>query len=274
MPDGTLGTFQQITVSGVSSTTINYTDIVTEDCCIAYNEGLRHVENELYLGRHLANLRWDQDCEKCLINQCEKEPCTDYNSLLTSSTTGLTTVTQFNDILSSELINVRCRKISSGYPTLNALYHRYLNSTGYCNTLSAQFTYQTMIEFSELIGDYWVDLIEQVIPSTTIWTANYIYGNTLYDQEKFKYRTGSVFACHPNKYYSGTLPMNYTSKNPITTPVDVQLYTSSDDGICKAYEECSDIYYYNGDCGSEFVGTVSVISNNGNNNNGNNLSAQ
>ena len=274
MPDGTLGTFQQITVSGVSSTTINYTDIVTEDCCIAYNEGLRHVENELYLGRHLANLRWDQDCEKCLINQCEKEPCTDYNSLLTSSTTGLTTVTQFNDILSSELINVRCRKISSGYPTLNALYHRYLNSTGYCNTLSAQFTYQTMIEFSELIGDYWVDLIEQVIPSTTIWTANYIYGNTLYDQEKFKYRTGSVFACHPNKYYSGTLPMNYTSKNPITTPVDVQLYTSSDDGICKAYEECSDIYYYNGDCGSEFVGTVSVISNNGNNNNGNGLIAE
>ena len=274
MPDGTLGTFQQITVSGVSSTTINYTDIVTEDCCIAYNEGLRHVENELYLGRHLANLRWDQDCEKCLINQCEKEPCTDYNSLLTSSTTGLTTVTQFNDILSSELINVRCRKISSGYPTLNALYHRYLNSTGYCNTLSAQFTYQTMIEFSELIGDYWVDLIEQVVPSTTIWTANYIYGNTLYDQEKFKYRTGSVFACHPNKYYEGTLPMNYTSKNPITTPVDVQLYTSSDDGICKAYEECSDIYYYNGDCGSEFVGTVSVISNNGNNNNGNNFSAQ
>lgn len=274
MPDGTLGTFQHITESGVTSTTINYTDIVTEDCCIAYNEGLRHVENELYLGRHLANLRWDQDCEKCLINQCEKEPCTDYNSLLTSSTTGLTTVTQFNDILSSELINVRCRKISSGYPTLNALYHRYLNSTGYCNTLSAQFTYQTMIEFSELIGDYWVDLIEQVVPSTTIWTANYIYGNTLYDQEKFKYRSGSVFACHPNKYYSGTLPMNYTSKNPITTPVDVQLYTSSDDGICKAYEECSDIYYYNGDCGSEFVGTVSVISNNGNNNNGNNFSAQ
>jgi hypothetical protein len=150
MPDGTLGVFQHITQSGVTSTTVNYTDIVTEDCCIAYNEGLRHVENELYLGRHLANLRWDQDCEKCLINQCEKEPCTDYNSLLTSSTTGLTTVTQFNDILSSELINVRCRKISSGYPTLNALYHRYLNSTGYCNTLSAQFTYQTMIEFSEL----------------------------------------------------------------------------------------------------------------------------
>ena len=447
MPDGTLGTFQQITVSGVSSTTINYTDIVTEDCCIAYNEGLRHVENELYLGRHLANLRWDQDCEKCLINQCEKEPCTDYNSLLTSSTTGLTTVTQFNDILSSELINVRCRKISSGYPTLNALYHRYLNSTGYCNTLSAQFTYQTMIEFSELIGDYWVDLIEQVVPSTTIWTANYIYGNTLYDQEKFKYRTGSVFACHPNKYYSGVLPMRHTASGPLnatntdiefvvggrgpaggiiywlnpnnpyegyevmpfdqsntvswqtpivqgpygtvtdfgsgqantiimvnnqitipapnaatvcnnlsyngfndwflpsrddlqlvydntntltaTTPsnvywwssseagsndfeawvidgngnqgirsraqsstpaltgltravryfnldsrVGVQLYTLSDDGICKAYEECSDIYYYNGDCGSEFVGTVSVISNNGNNNNGNNLIAQ
>jgi len=277
MPDGSLGVFQQITQSGVTSTTINYTDIVTEDCCIAYNEGLRHVENELYLGRHLANLRWDQDCQKCLIKQCSDEHCTDYNELLTSSITGLTTVTQFNDILSSELINVRCRKISSGYPTLNALYHRYMNSTEYCETLSSQFTYQTMIEFSDLIGNYWVDLIEQVIPSTTIWTANYIYGNTLYDQEKFKYRSGSVFPCNPNRYYSGTLPMRHTSMTPNNTSgdtVDVQLYTLSDDGICKAYEECSDIYYYNGDCGSEFVGTVSIFSTNINNNNGNNLIAE
>lgn len=444
MPDGSLGVFQQITQSGVTSTTINYTDIVTEDCCIAYNEGLRHVENELYLGRHLARLRWDQDCQKCLINQCTNEPCTDYNELLTTTITGLTTVTQFNDILTSELINVRCRKISSGYPTLNALYHRYMNSTEYCETLSSQFTYQTMIEFSDLIGNYWVDLIEQVIPSTTIWTANYIYGNTLYDQEKFKYRSGSVFPCHPNRYYSGVLPMRHTASGPLnatntdiefvvggrgpaggiiywlnpnnpyegyevmpfdqsntvswqtpivqnnygtvtdfgsgqantiimlnaisapnaatvcnnlsyngfndwflpsrddlqlvydntntltaTTPSDVywwssseggsigitawaidgngapversraqtatptltgltravryfnldfrvgvQLYTLSDDGICKAYEECSDIYYYNGDCGSEFVGTVSVFSTNINNNNGNNLTAE
>lgn len=441
MPDGTLGVFQHITQSGVTSTTVNYTDIVTEDCCIAYNEGLRHVENELYLGRHLAKLRWDQDCQKCLINQCENEKCTDYNELLTTPITGLTTVTQFNDILNSELINVRCRKISSGYPTLNALYHRYLNSTAYCETLSSQFTYETMMEFSDLIGDYWVDLIEQVIPSTTIWTANYIYGNTLYDQEKFKYRSGSVFPCNPNRYYSGVLPMRHTASGPLsatntdiefvvggrgpaggiiywlnpnnpyegyevmpfdqsntvswqtpippgslgtvtdfgsgqantiimvndiitppenaatvcnnlsyngfndwflpsrddlqlvynntntltattpssvywwssseygggngieawvidgngaqvnrsraqsTTPaltgltravryfnldsrVGVQLYTLSDDGICKAYEECSDIYYYNGDCGSEFVGTVSVISTQNNNGNG------
>lgn len=268
MPDGTLGVFQHITQSGVTSTTVNYTDIVTEDCCIAYNEGLRIVENDLNLGRHLAKLRWDQDCQKCLINQCENEKCTDYNELLTTPITGLTTVTQFNDILNSELINVRCRKISSGYPTLNALYHRYMNSTAYCETLSSQFTYETMMEFSDLIGDYWVDLIEQVIPSTTIWTANYIYGNTLYDQEKFKYRSGSIFACNPNRYYGGVLPMRYTAKNPDTTQVDVQLYTISDDGICKSYEECQDIYYYNGDCGSEFVGTVNVISTQNNNGNG------
>jgi hypothetical protein len=62
--------------------------------------------------------------------------------------------------------------------------------------------------------------------------------------------------------------MRHTAKNPDTTQVDVQLYTISDDGICKSYEECQDIYYYNGDCGSEFVGTVSVISTQNNNGNG------
>jgi len=52
-----------------------------------------------------------------------------------------------------------------------------------------------MLQFSELVGTYWVDLIEQVIPSTTIWGSTYVYGNTLWDQQKFQYRKYSLFGC-------------------------------------------------------------------------------
>jgi hypothetical protein len=53
-----------------------------------------------------------------------------------------------------------------------------------------------MIKFSELVGTYWVDLIEQVVPSTTIWGSTYVYGNTFWDQQKFEYKKYSLFTCN------------------------------------------------------------------------------
>lgn len=256
MPDGTVGVFQHTTISGVTATTVDYTPIVTKECCEAYDDALRDIEVYHNLGRHLKRFRWDESCQACLYKKCTEELCLDFNDLLTSEVTGTTTVNQFNEILNSELINVRCRKISSSYPVLQALYRRYLNSKVYCEQQSSEFTYDDMINFAGLIGNYWIELFEQVIPSTTIWTSNYIYGNTLYDQQKFKYRSGSVFPCSVSNIYEGTLPMPATSQNNV--PVHSDVYVIASDGLCKSYVSCDDIYYYNGDCGSEFIGAVTI----------------
>lgn len=259
MPDGTVGVFQHTTISGVTATTVDYTPIVTKECCEAYDDALRDIEVYHNLGRHLERFRWDEGCQACLYKKCTEELCLDFNDLFTSEYTGLTTVNQFNDVLTSELINVRCRKISSSYPTLQALYRRYLRSRVYCEQESSEFTYYDMIDFAGLIGNYWIELFEQVIPSTTIWTANYIYGNTLYDQQKFKYRSGSVFPCSVSTVYEGIIPLNPTSQNDV--PVHSDVYVLSDEGLCKSFITCDDIYYYNGDCGSEFIGTVTITNN-------------
>ena len=259
MPDGTVGVFQHTTISGVTATTTDYTPIVTQECCEAYDDALRDIEVYHNLGRHLENFRWDEGCQACLYKKCTEELCLDFNDLFTSEYTGLTTVNQFNDVLTSELINVRCRKIASSYPTLQALYRRYLRSRVYCEQESAQFTYNDMIDFAGLIGNYWIELFEQAIPSTTIWTANYIYGNTLYDQQKFKYRSGSVFPCSVSTIYEGIIPFSPTTQNDV--PVHSDVYVLSDEGLCKSFIRCDDIYYYNGDCGSEFIGAVTVTNN-------------
>jgi hypothetical protein len=256
MPDGTVGVFQHTTISGVTATTVDYSHVVTKECCEAYDDALRDIEVYHNLGRHLKRFRWDESCQACLYKKCTEELCLDFNDLLTSEVTGTTTVNQFNEIINSELINVRCRKISSSYPVLQALYRRYLNSKVYCEQQSSEFTYDDMINFAGLIGNYWIELFEQVIPSTTIWTSNYIYGNTLYDQQKFKYRSGSVFPCSVSNIYEGTLPMPATSQNNV--PVHSDVYVISSDGLCKSYVSCDDIYYYNGDCGSEFIGAVTI----------------
>jgi hypothetical protein len=119
-----------------------------------------------------------------------------------------------------------------------------------------------MINFAGLIGNYWIELFEQVIPSTTIWTSNYIYGNTLYDQQKFKYRSGSVFPYSVSTIYEGILPMPATSQNNV--PVHSDVYVVGGDGLCKSYVTCDNIYYYNGDCGSEFIGAVTIGTNTNN----------
>jgi hypothetical protein len=41
-----------------------------------------------------------------------------------------------------------------------------------------------MDQFAGLIGDYWVDIVEQVIPATTLWGSTKIYSNSVFDTQK------------------------------------------------------------------------------------------
>jgi hypothetical protein len=55
-----------------------------------------------------------------------------------------------------------------------------------------------MEKFSKLIGNYWTDLIEQVIPATTIWNSTKVYTNTIFDEQKYKYKAyTSLFGTNP-----------------------------------------------------------------------------
>lgn len=250
--DGSLGIYNVITQSGGTPSIVDYSNIITKECCQEYDNTLRTLETSTDIGRHLAKVRWNEGCQQCMVVSCTDAHCLDFDDILTSPTTEATTVDSFNDIVTSELINVRCRKITSMYPTLNLLYQRYITSNEYCNNTSSSFNYGSMINFTNLIATHWVDLFEQVIPSTTIWMSNHIYGNTIYDQEKFKYRTGSISICAPNDQ----LPMPYS----VSGDCDVDYYIYDSEAICQQHQQCNDIYYYNGDCGSEFLGTVSITS--------------
>jgi len=119
----------------------------------------------------------------------------DFSSLITTDLSKITTLEGFHNVMLSELIDVKNRKTINSYPTLKAVYERYLNSEKYCNNNSSKFTYQSMYMLSESVGDYWVDIVEQVIPATTIWGSVKIYTNTVFDQQKFKYKTSSLFTC-------------------------------------------------------------------------------
>jgi len=133
------------------------------------------------------------------------DECISIENMMSTPMSGITSLKEFKDTMVSELIDAKSWKTQPSYPTLRLVYDRYMNSTKYCDTQSAQFDYCDMIQFSELVGTYWVDLIEQVVPATTIWGSTYVFGNTFWDQQKFQYKKYTLFGCNLPVYEDDVL---------------------------------------------------------------------
>jgi hypothetical protein len=183
-----------------------------------------------------------------------------FDNLLSQPLSAITVVEDFQTLLISELIDAKNRQTISSYATLRALYDRYINSYQYCGNYSSQFGYISMEEFANLMGNYWVDIVEQVIPSTTIWGSIEVYSNTIFDAQKFKYRAYSTLFCN-NPFSGDTVlsPINGTSGQTInveciTTPINTGVtwnYPINNVSCGLAIAQMNH--------GSEFIGTVSVL---------------
>jgi len=93
----------------------------------------------------------------------------------------------------NNFINVRNRAFTTngktgGYPTLESIYWRYLESQKNIGVENNNFTYQTMIDYVNGLGDYWVRLVEQMIPASTIWNTGVRYENSLFHRQKLVWR--------------------------------------------------------------------------------------
>lgn len=91
------------------------------------------------------------------------------------------------------MINVRNRQFISdgktgGYPTLQSIWWKYINSQSAINIPNDNYTYQTMTNYINGLGTYWVKLIEQMIPATTLWMGGTKYENSIFHRQKFVYR--------------------------------------------------------------------------------------
>lgn len=100
---------------------------------------------------------------------------------------------EFAQTFYTNMINVRNRQTitdgkGGGYPTLQSLYWKYLQSEEAVGIPSNKYTYQKMIDFTNGIGDYWMRLVEQMIPASTIWTGGQKMENNVLQRQKFVWR--------------------------------------------------------------------------------------
>ena len=201
-------------------------------------------------------------------NNCCGDNALDFNEILTHPITGLTTIEEFINIITSELVDAKNRKTISQYATLKALYDRYLNSNFYCGTNSSAFNYMSMEQFANLLGNYWVDIIEQMVPATTIWASTKVYTNTVFDQQKFKYRSYTSFFCIDD--VAGIQVSNpIGGSNHQYKEVSVELFSinkKDNDYDLKIESKnktlCDKIFITQMNSGSDFVGNVKIINSN------------
>lgn len=96
---------------------------------------------------------------------------------------------EFAQTFYRNMINVRTRQSAEyNYPSLQKLYWNYINSEETVNIPSNKYNYQKMIDFTNGIGDYWMKLVEQVIPATTLWSGGQKFENNVFNRQKVVWR--------------------------------------------------------------------------------------
>jgi len=231
---------------------------------VIINDNKTYQDNECFVfqDEYLYEFM-DSTLEENIFSVCCGDNKLDFKGLLTTDLSNIKTIESFENTMISELINVKNRQTISSYPTLRGLYERYLNSSGFCSTNSSEFDYYTMDQFAGLIGNYWVDLIEQVIPSTTIWGSVKIYTNTIFDQQKFKYKQYStLIGENPFQGISLLSPINETNGKCQDVEVITTVINSPKEGELTPtpiYNVSNSICISQMNWGSEFIGTVKEI---------------
>ena len=100
---------------------------------------------------------------------------------------------EFSQTFWENMINVRNRQYISdgktgGYPTLQSIFWKYIESESTVGIPNNKYTYQKLIDYVNGIGPYWMKLVEQMIPATTIWNTGVRMENSIFQRQKFVYR--------------------------------------------------------------------------------------
>jgi hypothetical protein len=98
------------------------------------------------------------------------------------------TFSEFSDTIMKNTINVRNRQTALGYPTLQSIFWKYIESQELNGTPNSNFNYKNMSEYVDGIGTYWVRLVEQMVGGSTIWNTGTKYSNITIHRQKHPWR--------------------------------------------------------------------------------------
>ena len=131
----------------------------------------------------------------------------------------------------STFINVKNRQTiddgkTGGYPLLQILYLDYLEQV--CGE-NNQYTYTKMIDYAQSLGTYWIRIIEQLVPATTLWQGGVKVENSLFHRDKFSYKH---YPTYPLPGFNNPLKGNYIPGCIDPSANNFNSLANSNDGTC------------------------------------------
>lgn len=93
------------------------------------------------------------------------------------------TFQEFIDVVFNLAVSPRTTHTSREYYLLRGLYFHYLN-----NFNEGQINFKNTMSLIKKIDEYWLKIIEQLIPSTSIWGSSLKISNSILNSNKFPYR--------------------------------------------------------------------------------------
>jgi hypothetical protein len=116
-------------------------------------------------------------------------------------TSGMTFAEFIDDIKNTVIHDSHVIKYKPSYIDLSQVYNRYQQSSGF-----TPYNYISVNDFVNRLSPYWVDIVEQFIPATTLWMGGNVIENGIFNRSKFKHRQ----PCVPSTYTHDLYP-DFTS---------------------------------------------------------------
>jgi len=97
--------------------------------------------------------------------------------------TGNTFDNFINTALSQVITNSNSIKFSKSYSGLTNVFYDYTTNTGFTS-----YNFTSVNEFINKMSPSWLKVVEQFVPSTTLWTGGNLIGNNIFNRSKYDYR--------------------------------------------------------------------------------------
>ena len=85
--------------------------------------------------------------------------------------------------LSKIITNSNSVKFSKSYSGLTNVFYDYTTNTGF-----TPYNFTSVNEFINKMSPSWLKVVEQFVPSTTLWTGGNLIGNNIFNRSKYDYR--------------------------------------------------------------------------------------
>ena len=96
--------------------------------------------------------------------------------------TELTFAEYLDDVLNQLITESHTSKYKKSYFSLEKVFNDYMTNTNF-----KPYNFTSVNEFINKMTPYWVQVIEQFIPATTLWTGGNLVSNSIFNRSKYTY---------------------------------------------------------------------------------------